>query len=129
MRHQSGENFASIFTQHLPPILVKKELAMQVQFIKKSFLMITSFLLCLSEASAAETTQKSREEIHKIMDSCFQSAGLTKPSPGERPTAPTAEQSASIDTCMKENNVQPPTRREGRGGNDGPPPQRSAAIQ
>lgn len=100
---------------------------MQVQNSKKSLLMILVLSLITMRASAAESTQKSREEIMKIMESCFQSAGINKPAPGERPMAPTAEQSVSIDSCMKENNVQPPTRRQGRGG--GSPPPRSAAVQ
>lgn len=101
---------------------------MQVQISRKILNIIIAINLVVAGASAAESTQKSREEIRKIMDNCFQSAGLTKPAPGERPTAPTAEQSVSIDTCMKENNVQPPTRRAGRGGGS-PPPVRSAAVQ
>lgn len=95
---------------------------MQVQFLRK-YLVVFSLISVLSTtASAAESAQKSREEIRQIMDSCFQSAGLTKPSPGERPTAPTSEQAASIDVCLKENNVQPPTRMQGRGN----PPQKRA---
>jgi hypothetical protein len=104
---------------------------MQIQFMIKNLLVIATILFEVNQVSATEIQQKSHEEIRKIMDSCFQSAGLTKPALGERPTAPTAEQSLSIDTCLKENNIQPPTRREGRsgGGEKGPPPPRSAAVQ
>ena len=100
---------------------------MQVQFSKKSLLVIVALYLATSEVWAAESAPKSHEEMRKIMDSCFQSAGLTKPAPGERPTAPTAEQIQAIDACLKENNVQPPARREGRGG--GPRPEHSALVQ
>lgn len=58
----------------------------------KNLLVIATILFEVNQVSAAEIQQKSHEEIRKIMDSCFQSAGLTKPALGERPTAPTAEQ-------------------------------------
>lgn len=89
---------------------------MQVQFKIKSLVVICVLSMISTAATAAESTQKSREEIRQIMDSCSQSAGLTKLAPGERPTAPTSEQVASIDACLKQNNVQPLTRMQGRRG-------------
>ena len=80
---------------------------------KKSLMVLVTILGVCVQGLAQEESQKSREEIHAIMEKCFESAGMEKPAQGQRPVAPTDEQRQIVDACLKENNVQPPQHRGG----------------
>lgn len=72
---------------------------------------------------AEEDGRPSREAMRAAFEECGTAAGIEKPEPGQRPVAPTDEQRASIDACLKKKGIKPPEKFGGRGGHPpGPPP-------
>lgn len=72
---------------------------------------------------AEEDVRPSREAMRAAFEECGTAAGVEKPEPGERPVAPTEEQRASIDACLKKKGIQPPPKFGGHGGHHpGHPP-------
>ncbi|MBO9668593.1 MAG: hypothetical protein J7501_17475 [Bdellovibrio sp.] len=102
-------------------------------FIPKVSLVALSVLTLhtASYAQADDSSRPSREQMHAAFEECASSAGLEKPAAGQRPTAPTEEQRAVMDACLKEKGIQPPSRMGGgpRGGGPREPSSAQSGVQ
>ena len=80
---------------------------------------------------AEEDSRPSHEAMRAAFEECGTAAGIGKPEPGQRPVAPTEEQRASIDACLKSKGIKPPPKfgRGGEGGPKGPPPEGAPGVQ
>lgn len=96
---------------------------MTTKFTRAS-LMVTAVLALSTMAHAVASTEGSQDARRAAFDECAVAAGLSRPEPGQRPTAPTDEQRKAMDACLKEKGFEPPTRMGGGGGGrpPGPPP-------
>src|SRR5438309_1097814 len=76
----------------------------------------------VSMSAFAQQDDKSQDARRAAFGACADEVGLQKPEPGTRPQAPSEEQRAKMDACLKAKGFQAPTRFGG-GRPPGPPPQ------